>query len=414
MTEKFVPTPEAVEQGLYVAYAALGAMAVVPIYFGSFASLKKWKNPKDKKKKKGDESDSDDEDDASESMSLEDAYMFPVFGSMTLFGLYLVFRYIDKAYVNYLLTAYFGVLGVMATTQVGVNCVAPIVKLVGIKVDKWHLTLTKKKKEIYSSKFTILHLIMMVVSVLMSGYYVATKNWIASNIFGICFALNAIQLLSLDSFKTGMILLSGLFLYDIFWVFGTEVMVSVAKNFDAPVKVIFPRLFFGLPAGEAYQFAMLGLGDIVIPGVFVALCLRFDQHLTGTKNPNLGRSTRFSKPYFTACFIAYVIGLATTMFVMHTFKAAQPALLYLSPACILSVLFMGLVRGEIKEVFTYTSEEGKEAKEAEEKKKNDKKETEDKTKDAAEDKKESSAGDSEQEGTPKLRKRKGGKAQKKK
>ncbi|KAF9360762.1 hypothetical protein BGX26_007888 [Mortierella sp. AD094] len=422
MTEKYVPSPEAVEQGLYVAYAALGTMAVVPIYFGSFASLKKWKNPKDKKKKKTDDSDdSDDEDEASESMSLEDAYMFPVFGSITLFGLYLVFRYIDKAYVNYLLTAYFGVLGVMATTQVGVNCIAPIVKLVGINVDKWHLTLTKKKKELYSSKFTILHLIMMVVSVLMSGYYVATKNWIASNIFGICFALNAIQLLSLDSFKTGMILLSGLFLYDIFWVFGTEVMVSVAKNFDAPVKVIFPRLFFGLPASEAYQFAMLGLGDIVIPGVFVALCLRFDQHLAGTKNPNLGRSTRFGKPYFTACFIAYVIGLATTMFVMHTFKAAQPALLYLSPACILSVLFMGLVRGEIKEVFSYTSEEGAEAakaKEAEEKKKNDKKETEDKkAKDVVEDKKvkkESSASDSEQENTPKIRKRKGGKAQKKK
>ena len=79
-------------------------------------------------------------------MSLEDAYMFPVFGSMTLFGLYLVFRYVDKTYVNYLLTAYFGLLGVMATTQVGVNCVAPIVKLVGVNVDRWHLTLTKKKK----------------------------------------------------------------------------------------------------------------------------------------------------------------------------------------------------------------------------------------------------------------------------
>lgn len=227
---------------------------------------------------------------------------------------------------------------------------------------------------------------MMVASILLSGYYVATKNWIASNIFGICFALNAIQLLALDSFKTGMILLSGLFLYDIFWVFGTEVMVSVAKNFDAPVKVIFPRLFFGLPADQAYQFAMLGLGDIVIPGVFVALCLRFDQHLAGTKNPNLGRSTRFSKPYFTACFIAYALGLGTTIYVMHTFKAAQPALLYLSPACILSVLFTGVARGEIKDVFAYTSEEGIEAakaKEAEEKKKDgeDKKKEEKETKD---------------------------------
>jgi minor histocompatibility antigen H13 len=273
---------------------------------------------------------------------------------------------------------------------------------------------------------------MMVVSVLLSGYYVATKNWIASNIFGICFALNAIQLLALDSFKTGMILLSGLFLYDIFWVFGTEVMVSVAKNFDAPVKVIFPRLFFGLPAGQAYQFAMLGLGDIVIPGVFVALCLRFDQHLAGTKNPNLGRSTRFCKPYFTACFIAYALGLGTTIYVMHTFKAAQPALLYLSPACILSVLFMGLVRGEIKEVFKYTSEEGIEAakaKEAEEKKKQEEKAGEKKgsadkvpalvkTDSAAvvsNSEKTSSTSDSEQEkSTPKIRKRKGGKAQKNK
>lgn len=43
MTEKYVPSPEAVEQGLYVAYAALSTMAVVPIYFGSFGSLKKWK-----------------------------------------------------------------------------------------------------------------------------------------------------------------------------------------------------------------------------------------------------------------------------------------------------------------------------------------------------------------------------------
>ncbi|KAF9581148.1 hypothetical protein BGW38_001943 [Lunasporangiospora selenospora] len=223
-----------------------------------------------------------------------------------------------------------------------------------------------------------------------------------------------------------MILLSGLFFYDVFWVFGTEVMVSVAKNFDAPVKVIFPRLFFGLPAGESYQFAMLGLGDIVIPGVFVALCLRFDQHLAGTKNPSLGRSTRFSKPYFTACFIAYMLGLGTTIYVMHTFKAAQPALLYLSPACILSVLFVGLIRGEIKEVFAYTSED------PENKDKKDKNE-DGKDKSKGNTKKEEIAkvatlvkegtveqaaesSDSDAEGakttSPKLRKRKGGKSKK--
>lgn len=86
--------------------------------------------------------------------------------------------------------------------------------------------------------------------------------------FGLSFAINAIQLLSLDSFKTGMILLSGLFFYDIFWVFGTEVMVSVAKNFDAPIKLVWPRDIIGVLSGtlEKTEFSMLGLGDIVIPG----------------------------------------------------------------------------------------------------------------------------------------------------
>lgn len=33
---------------------------------------------------------------------------------------------------------------------------------------------------------------------------------------------------------------AGLFVYDIFWVFFTPVMVSVAKSFDAPIKVCTP------------------------------------------------------------------------------------------------------------------------------------------------------------------------------
>lgn len=38
---------------------------------------------------------------------------------------------------------------------------------------------------------------------------------------------------------------------------------------------------------------------------------------------------------------------------MHTFKAAQPALLYLSPACILSVLAVAAARGEVSQLWSY-------------------------------------------------------------
>ena len=49
-------------------------------------------------------------------------------------------------------------------------------------------------------------------------------------------------------------------------------MVKVAKSFDVPVKLLFPKNILDWSASHR-DFALLGLGDIVIPGVFVALCL---------------------------------------------------------------------------------------------------------------------------------------------
>ena len=99
-------------------------------------------------------------------------------------------------------------------------------------------------------------------------------------------------------------------------------MVTVAKSFEAPIKLVFPqdlieRGFF------AENMAMLGLGDIVIPGIFIALLLRYDK--------SLKRNSNF---YFNVTFIAYILGLLATIAVMHVFKHAQPALLYLVPACL--------------------------------------------------------------------------------
>ncbi|CAB4385336.1 unnamed protein product [Rhizophagus irregularis] len=345
------------ETSLLIAYVALGTMAVVPIYYGSFASVK-W--PKKKTSKQIPDTDSSSEDESSfESLSTEDAYMFPVFGSIVLFSLYLVFKLLDKEYVNYLVTGYFAFLGVIALTNAGVHIIK---NGSGLKLDAYKFVLTKKSKEIYKGTFTVIHLVTLFVSLILTAYYVATKNWIASNIFGLAFAFNAIQMLSIDSFKTGMILLSGLFFYDIFWVFGTEVMVTVAKSFDAPIKVVWPKQWLGLLPDETIQFTMLGLGDIVIPGIYVALCLRFDHSLYLKKNPNAKKFSAFPTPYFNTCFTAYILGLVTTIVIMHTFKAAQPALLYLSPACILSVLITGIVKNELKEVFNYTAEDSDEEK----------------------------------------------------
>ena len=105
-------------------------------------------------------------------------------------------------------------------------------------------------------------------------------------------------------------------------------MVTVAMSFEAPNKLVFPQDLIEHGFG-ATNMAMLGLGDIVIPGIFVALLLRYDQ--------SLKRNSNF---YFYVTFIAYILGLLTTIGVMHVYKHAQPALLYLVPACLGKLKFL--------------------------------------------------------------------------
>ena len=53
--------------------------------------------------------------------------------------------------------------------------------------------------------------------------YALTKAWYLNNALGCAFSVQGIEMLSLGSFVIGAILLMGLFVYDVFWVFGTEV-----------------------------------------------------------------------------------------------------------------------------------------------------------------------------------------------
>jgi len=123
-------------------------------------------------------------------------------------------------------------------------------------------------------------------------------------------------------------------------------MVSVATSLDLPMKILWPKsATFSTENGNM----MLGLGDIVVPGTFVSLALRYD-HFRYTRAHPAGT---FVKPYFIASLVAYVAGLAIAMTVMHVFHAAQPALLYLSPACILSFVFTAWRRGELIEAWRW-------------------------------------------------------------
>lgn len=152
--------------------------------------------------------------------------------------------------------------------------------------------------------------------------------------------------------------------------FGTDVMVTVAKSIDGPIKILFPRSLERNADGKL-DLSLLGLGDIVIPGFFLALLLRFDAHNAAVSTDTTNVHHYFPKPYFHSALIAYVLGLATTLFVMIQFNAAQPALLYLVPACLGSSWVCAIMRGELAALFAYSEEEEEEEEAADDKKDED-------------------------------------------
>ncbi|XP_022752402.1 signal peptide peptidase-like isoform X3 [Durio zibethinus] len=242
-----------------------------------------------------------------------------------------------------MLTCYFFVLGIIALSAT----ILPAIKRFLPKhwnkdLIIWHFPYFRS----LDIEFTRSQIVAAIPGTFFCAWYASQKHWLANNILGLSFCIQGIEMLSLGSFKTGAILLAGLFVYDIFWVFFTPVMVSVAQSFDAPIKLLFPT------ADSARPFSMLGLGDIVIPGIFVALALRFDV--------SRGKESQ----YFKSAFLGYTVGLVLTILVMNWFHAAQPALLYIVPGVIGFLAAHCLWNGDVKPLLEF--EESKTAVTAEE------------------------------------------------
>jgi minor histocompatibility antigen H13 len=63
-----------------------------------------------------------------------------------------------------------------------------------------------------------------------------------------------------------------------------------------------------------------------------------------------------SRPYFIGSIIGYLIAIVTTVVIMFMFDHGQPALLYLVPGVLLSVVFNAWRLGEIEKVYEHSEE----------------------------------------------------------
>lgn len=291
-----------------------------------------------------------------ETMKQKDAWLFPVFGGAVLCGLFIVFKYLDKDYVNILFHVYFSFIGAYSIGCIISEkiCDYPTFKPYSEK----NLFIFPKIPMINDKPVPVSQLegLCFLPGSVFGLLYFFKKNWMMNNLFGCAFSIFGIENMMLGQYKIGLILLVLLFFYDVFFVFYTPIMVSVAKNLDGPIKLMFPKI---VNYAEQKDFNLIGLGDIVIPGIYVALMLRFDIVKFIRKN---GRDQKMKLnftnfKYFIVTLIGYTIGIFTTLSIMIVFNHAQPALLYLVPGCLITSTFTAIVSGDFKELWSFNEEE---------------------------------------------------------
>lgn len=431
-------------------------------------------SPNKGKKKSGtsndDEPDDDDDDDEGsqkiESLTPSDALLFPLLAGATLASLYFILKWLqDPAWLNWALGIYFSQIGLFFAMKFlkdmfsiarsfcfpteysggksrwrvdlgGLRYISdsgetstaplpglfrhiplprsvsrPIWTLQSLLYTKAQLRFHLHKVFSFRTSVDLLDLISLVLSCVVVYYHTfVSKPWFLTNFLGFSFCYGSLQFMTPSTAWTGTLVLGALFFYDIYFVFFTPMMVTVATKLDVPIKLLFPRpdgcvYPVGAPEGselmEEYlrclakkrSMAMLGLGDIVVPGMMLAFALRFDLYLhylkkggqqnhsqkdvsvqDGTKPVYMNargrwgerfwtssrfrseatRATKFPKPYFYATIIGYLAGMVTTVVVMQVAAHAQPALLYLVPGVLISFWGTALVRGELRILWRYS------------------------------------------------------------
>ncbi|RFU73344.1 intramembrane protease [Trichoderma arundinaceum] len=443
-----------------------GAMGI--IYLGAHASLRRPPSAaisKDKKRRK------QDDETFTQGLELSDAILFPIMAAIVLIGLYYLIQWLqDPAIINKILRSYMttaSMASLLTFYAHGIQVLASFVfprfwrgrdgklrrvdqakKTVAVCDDAgneieslsngganplpgplgflapaawlqkkaWNLRdlLTRHWiLELYvhgmgkeTARIKFAHMLALLMSVATAMAYFATSWPFLSNMLGYGMCYGSFLILSPTDFLTGSLVLWGLFFYDIFMVFYTPYMITVATTLDVPIKLTYEA---------ASRKSILGLGDIVIPGMVIGWALRLDlwihyyrklkyestdlkiieknaageaitrsetKHrevkvpyadakgnwgeriwtrqalgLSSSQNlPPVVAASRFPKVYFYASMTGYFLGMVVTLAMLLIFRHGQPALLYLVPGVIFSLLITSLVRGEFKELWMYTED----------------------------------------------------------
>ncbi|KAK1374826.1 PA domain-containing protein [Heracleum sosnowskyi] len=184
----------------------------------------------------------------------------------------------------------------------------------------------------------------VIFAVVWAMYRDAPYAWIGQDILGISLIVTVLQIVHVPNLKVGAVLLTLAVLYDIFWVFVSKklfhesVMIVVARGDGSgedgiPMLLKIPRMF-----DQWGGYSIIGFGDILLPGLLIVFSLRYDWLA--------GKTLRSG--YFLWAMCAYGFGLLITYVAFNLMDGdGQPALLYIVPFTLGTIMALGRKRGDL-------------------------------------------------------------------
>lgn len=370
-----------------------------------------------------------------QAITLRQGLIAPVLASASLFAMYLLIKYFPDLSFQNILDGYFFLLASFATIGAflaPVKAVAQKMKFTWLtaKLDVHVPSFVNavaadgsrvKSLSLYSSDILVAALGLGLAYADLASHH---GNFTVNNAIACLIAADILNLVGLSSFRVAGILLVGMLLYDVTWVFaspaaiGENVMLKVATSdvISGPTRLLFPRIADSFKEANTFPFALLGLGDVAIPGLLCCLALRYDASrsidmraraaaaaeaiqssilsltgdesgdeiaiLTGTAAENAydeiankeldqrersqGRSTSGSstptvysdavlnnRVYFFSVMGAYVFGLVIAFAANEVTGLGQPALLYLVPSTFGALLLTSFLRKETHRIWNF-------------------------------------------------------------
>jgi signal peptide peptidase-like protein 2A len=225
-------------------------------------------------------------------------------------------------------------------------------------------------------------LVAVLLTVLLVSMWLSSNFWALINMVALAIGISALERAPLPSARFTIILGALLLVYDCFWVFSTflhapappptpfptmfnatmaptpmptskgeSAMLRLAMGIlrdskgcevatlaffrpcwpSLPMLTVFPRFL-------SHGFNAVGLGDLIVPGLHVAVLARYDGWLKRT----------WRTGYFWLSFAGYCVGLVMAMVVALVFRSGQPALLYLIPLVHVPPLIAAAARRELR------------------------------------------------------------------